>query len=193
MDGVESRGSVIVSQEYPFINGYEYVDLGLPSGIKWAIMNVGASKSGDYGNYYAWGEISPKSTYTAANSVTTNNTNIYSIGGSSKYDAATANWGSTWRLPTVSEYEELINNCTWTWTTIDGHSGYIVKGSNGNSIFLPAAGIKLETLQSVGRGYYWSSSRYSDIAAWRLNFNNSICQVAENYKLAGIAVRPVSD
>lgn len=193
MDGVESQGSVVVSQEYPFINGYEYVDLGLPSGIKWATMNVGASKSGDYGNYYAWGEISPKSTYTAANSVTTNNTNIYSIGGSSKYDAATANWGSTWRLPTVSEYEELINNCTWTWTTIDGHSGYIVKGSNGNSIFLPAAGFKLETLQSVGSGYYWSSSRYSDIAAWRLNFNNSICQMAENYKLAGISVRPVSD
>lgn len=195
MDGVESQGSVIVSQEYPFINGYEYIDLGLPSGIKWATMNVGASKSGDYGNYYAWGEISTKSTYTAANSVTTNNSSLRTIGGSSKYDAATANWGSTWRLPTVSEYEELINNCTWTWTVIDGHTGYIVKGPNGNSIFLPAAGYKLETsLGSVGSGgYYWSSSCYSDVAAWRLNFNNSVYQKAENYKLAGLSVRPVSD
>ena len=121
------------------INGHEYVDLGLPSGLKWATCNVGASSPSDYGNYYAWGETSTKSEYTESNSKTRGK-NMGDIGGNSAYDAARANWGGSWRLPTKAEFEELLNRCTWTWTSQNGHKGYLVKGPNGRSIFIPAAG-----------------------------------------------------
>lgn len=194
IDDKQSVFSPFAKCVFPYINGHQFVDLGLPSGVKWATMNVGASKSSDAGSYFAWGEIAPKSTYTTANSIATNNTSIRFIQGDSKYDAATANWNGSWRLPAKEDFEELISNCTWTWTTVDGHNGYLVRGNNGNSIFLPAAGNKVEsTTGGSGAGYYWSSDRYSDVLAWRLNFNSSVRQLAENYKAAGISVRPVSD
>lgn len=94
-----------------YINGHEYVDLGLPSGLKWATCNVGANKPEDYGNYYAWGETGTKSSYGASNSKTYGK-QMNDIKGNSQYDAARSNWGGSWRLPTEKELEELVNKCT---------------------------------------------------------------------------------
>lgn len=141
------------------INGHEWVDLGLPSRVKWATCNVGASSPSDYGNYYAWGETTTKSEYIKNNSKTYGKS-IDNISDNAQYDAARANWGDSWRLPTKTECEELKNKCTWSWTTQDGHKGYKVTGPNGKSIFLPAAGFRhITSLYDTGdNGYYWSST-----------------------------------
>ena len=166
----------------------KYVDLGLS--VKWAKCNLGASKPSDYGDYYAWGETEPKTDfawenynwmqagkddwqyitkYTIADGKTEGI--WYDSGGNfigdnkttldAADDAATANLDSPWRMPTADEFKELFDNCTWTKTTQDGVKGYEVKSKkNGNSIFLPAAGILgFHASYTVGReGHYWSSS-----------------------------------
>ncbi|MDE5784648.1 MAG: PEGA domain-containing protein [Prevotella sp.] len=178
------------------INGHEYVDLGLPSGLKWATCNVGASSPSDYGNYYAWGETTPKSEYTTTNCKTWNKT-IGDISGNPQYDAACANWGGSWRLPSKAECEELSSKCTWTWTTQGGHNGYKVTGPNGKSIFLPAAGCRLgSSLGSAGDdGSYWSSTPYESTTqgAYDLYFSSSLRNVDWVDRGFGRSVRPVSD
>ncbi len=91
------------------INGHEWVDLGLS--VKWATCNVGASSPSDFGGYYAWGELTEKSSYTEENSKTYGDSSISDIGGNPQYDVATATWGSSWRLPTEHELQELIEKC----------------------------------------------------------------------------------
>ena len=155
-----------------------YVDLGLS--VKWATCNIGAATPEGYGDYFAWGETTPKSNYTwetykfrtsgdwdgnvkfnkyntSSNHGTVDNKTTLDLSD----DAARTNWGGTWRLPTSAELVELRDNCTWTWTTQNGVNGYkVTSKTNGNSIFLPAAGYRYGT--SVGNvgsyGYYWSSS-----------------------------------
>ncbi|MDE6012465.1 MAG: hypothetical protein K2G91_07005 [Prevotella sp.] len=177
-------------------NGHEYVDLGLPSGLKWATCNVGASSPSDYGYYYAWGETTPKGTYTENNS-TTYGKSMGDISGNSEYDAARANWGGSWRLPSQMECVELRDLCTWTWTSQGGYNGYKVTGPNGNSIFLPAAGWRSgSSLHGAGdRGYCWSSTPYeSDTQrACSLYFSSSYHNVDWNRRYFGQSVRPVSD
>ncbi len=179
-----------------YINGHEYVDLGLPSGLKWATCNVGASSPSGYGNYYAWGETTTKSEYTISNSKTYNDSSYGNIGGNYSTDAARANWGGTWRLPTKAECEELKDRCTWTWTTQGGHNGYKVKGPNGNTIFLPAAGSRNGTSLIVAGewGYYWGSTPDSGSHfAYSLNFYGSIRNVGWYRRNLGFSVRPVSE
>ena len=172
---------------------HEYVDLGLS--VKWATCNVGASKPEDYGNYYAWGETSTKSSYTESNSKTYG-TSMGNISGNSSYDAATANWGGSWRMPTYDELHELINNCTWTWTTQNGVKGYKVTGPNGNSIFLPAAGDRGgSSLYNAGSlGYCWSSTPHESNSddAYSLCFDSGYHRMY-NYssRYDGLSVRPV--
>ena len=181
-------------KEWGKIDGHEYVDLGLS--VKWATCNVGASSPSDYGDYFTWGETRPKLEYTRENSVTWGK-NIGDIGGNPQYDAARANWGDSWRLPTKDEFKELKEKCTWIWTTQDGHKGYKVKGPNGKSIFLPAAGWRYGTsLYDVGEGgYYWSSTPYeSDTQrAYSLYFNSSNDYWIWVNRDYGHSVRPVSD
>ncbi len=179
------------------INGHDYVDLGLPSGLKWANCNIGATTPEDYGNYYAWGETATKSEYTDQNSVTYGQ-EISDFSGNATYDAATANWGGSWRMPTEAEIEELINNCTWTWTTQNGVNGDKVTGPNGNSIFLPAAGIcSGSSRNSVDElGFYWSSTPDESshtYGAYALHFRNGLHIVHWSYYYNGYTVRPVSD
>ncbi|MDE5739592.1 MAG: fibrobacter succinogenes major paralogous domain-containing protein [Bacteroidaceae bacterium] len=178
------------------INGHEYVDLGLPSGIKWATCNIGASSPFDYGNYYAWGETKPKTTYTEANCQTYNK-NLDNISNNAKYDVAYANWGGSWRLPSKKEWEELCLECAWTWTTQGEYYGYKVTGANGNSIFLPAAGYRIgaSLLNVGGHGLYWSSTLYKNDAssACNLFFNSSSRNVDSNSRFCGQSVRPVSE
>lgn len=176
------------------INGHEYVDLGLS--VKWATCNVGADKPEDYGNYYAWGETSTKSSYTESNSKTYGK-NYSDIKGDSRYDAARANWGSTWKMPTKSELEELKNRCTWKWTTQNGVKGYKVTGPNGNSIFLPAAGCRDgSSLYYAGEdGLYWGSTplESSSDGAYYLFFDSSSQGVDWFDRRYGRSVRPVSE
>ena len=178
------------------INGHEFVDLGLPSGLKWATCNVGATTPEGYGNGYAWGEITTKTSYYQSN-CTTCGQQISDISGNPTYDAARANWGSTWRMPTKAEMHELYNNCTWTWTTQSGVKGYKVTGPNGNSIFLPAAGrYYWSSHEDAGEyGYYWSSTPYesSTYYAYYLRLSIGNHNVNSSNRSYGYRVRPVSD
>ena len=197
------------------INGYVWVDLGLS--VKWATKNVGASSPSDYGGYFAWGETKTKSKYTEANCKTIpkqsfftkwfnfgrsdNNANVENlpddISGNAQYDAARANWGSTWRMPTIAELEELCRKCKWTWTSQGGHKGYKVTGPNGNSIFLPAAGWRDGTYTDlVGKkGFYWSStlSSSNSYGARFLDFRSGFFHPSGIFRGYGQSVRPVTD
>ncbi len=176
------------------IKGHEYVDLGLS--VKWATCNVGAVTPFDYGNYYAWGEISTKSEYTEDNSVTYGKA-MGDICGDPRYDAARANWGGSWRLPMESEFRELVDECHWTWTTLEDMKGYRVVGPNGNSIFLPAAGCRRgSSLYNAGSyGRYWSSTPYKSYSddAYELYFSSGGHHVGDTYRHYGRPVRPVSE
>ena len=173
-------------------DGHEYVDLGLS--VKWATCNVGATSPEEYGDYFVWGETSPKEEYTEENSLTYGK-QMSDIAGNAQYDAARANWGGNWRMPTKTEMQELINNCTWEWMIQNGKNGYKVTGPNGNKIFLPAAGFRNgSSLYSAGEyGYYWSSTpdeSDSDFA-YSLHFYSSEHGVCYGYRDYGQSVRPV--
>ncbi|MBO7322165.1 MAG: TIR domain-containing protein [Bacteroidales bacterium] len=178
------------------INGHEYVDLGLPSGLKWATCNVGADSPEKYGDYYAWGEIETKGEYVESNSKTYGKL-MSDTSSNAKYDVARANWGSSWRLPTEKELDELRTKCKWQWTTQNGKAGYKVTGPNGNSIFLPAAGYRYgSSLYDAGEnGNYWSSSpNESNVYyAYYLGFGSSYHNVSWSSRYYGQSVRPVSE
>ena len=190
------------------------VDLGLPSGIKWASCNVGAEKPEDYGNYYAWGEVLPKENYSwetykyanGASNKLTKYCNEASSGDNGfidnkttlepEDDAARVNWDGSWRMPTDAEWTELREQCTWTKTTQNGIIGYLVESkTNSNSIFLPAAGYRYDTLlYGVGNyGYYWSSWLGEDYPshAWYLQFSSDGVSLYSPYRSRGLSVRPV--
>ena len=187
------------------MDGHEYVDLGLPSGTLWATCNIGASKPEDYGDYFAWGETRPKRDYGWS-------TYKYSsVGKLTKYtqedsltvlrpedDAATANWGGGWCTPSKAQWDELLANTTNQWTTQNGKKGYLFASKNDQSLFLPAAGIRLDSkLYDAGSlGQYWSCSLYtgdptgarslyfySDDHGTSIGFNRS----------GGFSVRPVRE
>jgi hypothetical protein len=173
------------------LNGHDYVDLGLPSGTLWATCNVGANSPEEYGDYFAWGEISTKSSYSSGTYYYSDNPTTLPT----SVDAATANWGSDWRMPTKAEFDELISNCTVIWTTQNGVYGRRYTGTNGNSIFLPAAGYyegsSLRYAQSYG--YYWSSSlnTSSQTGAYHHNFGSYMCGTYSSERYNGESIRPV--
>ena len=179
------------------------VDLGLS--VYWASCNVGATSPEEYGDYFAWGETTTKSDYSSATSVTygLSITELASRGiiGSdgnltAAYDAATANWGGSWRMPTLDEMKELLNKCTWEWTTQNGVYGRKVTGPNGNSVFLPAAGYRYNSSLSYAGsiGYYWSATPYSySCLAYYLNFDSVYYDWYYYYRSYGFTVRPVSE
>lgn len=188
----------------------EAVDLGLPSGLKWSSMNVGASKPEDYGNYYAWAETSPKSSYSSSNykypaTSYGDGITIYAKydttpGGDGKTvleaedDAATVNLGNGWRMPTFKEFKELRENCTWTWTTRNGVNGMLVTGPNGKSIFLPAGGwYDKTTLNYKGSyGSYWTATGDGGTAN-AVDFVNGDKDKALVPRSEGRSVRPVTN
>ena len=178
-------------------NGHEWVDLGLPSGLKWATCNVGAKTPEQCGNYYAWGETSPKEEYTEENSLTFGK-QMSDIAGNAQYDAARANWGGDWRMPTYAEMDELNSKCTWEWTKQNGVRGYKVTGPNGNSIFLPAVGY-FECTRfnsgSCGSSVYLSSTPYysSTYGIFNLEFDSGSHATSFRDRADGFSVRPVRE
>lgn len=191
------------------LNGHEYVDLGLS--VKWATCNVGADSPEDYGDYFAWGETEPKSTYYCSTykwsegdsdnltkycTISSYGTVDYKTQLDLSDDAARVNWGGSWRMPTHEEFTELRERCSWTWPTQNGVKGYkVTSKTNGNSIFLPAAGYRYDSsLTEVGsRGYYWSSSLYADNPhdAWYVGLRSSVVVWKGNDRCYGRSVRPV--
>ena len=166
-------------------NGHEWVDLGLS--VKWATCNVGASTPEGYGNYYAWGETTTKSTYNSFTYTYSSNPTTLLL----NRDAVAVNWGGNWRMPTLDELKELKEKCKWTWT----RRGYTVTGPNGNSIFLPAAGCRYYSdLDNAGSyGNYWSGSLSTDVSgyAYGLYFNSDNVGWSYNYRYSGQSVRGV--
>jgi len=188
------------------LEGHYFVDLGLPSGLMWASCNIGALNPIDGGDYFAWGETQAKENYTLANY------KYYDGSDFTKYsfftdqildsedDAAAVNWGAGWHMPTGGDFNELDNNCTHTWTTINGVTGMKVTGPNGNSIFLPAIG-KLRDDYPSGfglGGYYWlcqlaHNMDFDDSEAMYIQFEqtNEFHTNMYVYRYVGLPVRPV--
>ena len=173
------------------VNSHEYVDLGLS--VVWATCNVGASCPDESGDYYAWGETETKPSYGKDNCKTMF-CHTGDIDGT-LLDVAHVKWSAPWRMPTKKEFDELCGHCAMTWTTQGGHDGIKVTGKNGNSIFLPATGLRDGTsLYLGGRGCYWSStsSRCAWPGAYHINIRHGkyywdwFCN-----RLYGCPVRPV--
>lgn len=206
------------------IGGHDYVDLDLPHGVLWATCNVGASRPEGYGNYYAWGETKTKnitydwSTYKYANG-SYHELTKYCCGdyGANRFfdgltnlrrcdDPASVNWGAPWITPTKTQWDQLLFYTTRQWTTMNGVYGCLFTSmKNGQILFLPAAGYRIETIRDdVGyRGHYLSRSLYSQcsIDAWGLNFfegqpqflgfDPNSCVMFNIARCFGYSVRPV--
>ena len=207
------------------INGHEWVDLGLS--VKWATQNIGATSPSDYGDFYSWAETSPKddSQYTFVgykyrikgdsmydedlefSKYNPYNPNYYTGVVDNKSfierqdDAAFMNWGAGWRMPTKNELDELLNNCTWTWTSLNGVNGYKVTSTkNGASIFMPAGGTQdgQGQVNDGARGFYWSSTLdctydLPSIFGYTLHIDSSKPSIKLFARPAGHSVRPVTD
>lgn len=157
-------------------NSHAYVDLGLPSGIRWAACNI--ENDNDSAPYFSWGEIETKSNYSE-DTYKCNDVSLPEISGNMNHDPARAKWGGTWRLPTKEDFEELLNYCVWTFIKNDDQYGYLVTSiENGNSIFLPGYGysdanaIKPEQMRHVGSGRYWCSNAYSSSEVFAESMQN---------------------
>lgn len=204
-------------------NGYEYVDLNLPSGILWATCNMGASSPEGFGEYFAWGETEPKSIYNwntykyrsnhTAFDVWQNNYDLtkycsYYDNGyqgftdsltvlQSDDDAAMANWGSGWRMPTKAEWEELYQNTTRIWATQNDVKGCLFAAENGKGLFLPSAGYywgdELCDIDDTPYGSYWSSSLCinNPAGAWYFSFSSGHSNMIDHVRSVGFTVRPV--
>lgn len=188
--------------------GHEYVDLGLPSGTLWATCNVGANSPEEIGAYFAWGETKPQANKAYSEesysykycAKTTGMDELCELEKITKhygdgrhllpeYDAATATWGSGWRMPTNTELKELTDNCTATWTTKNGVKGCLFTASNGKSIFLPAAGVRwLGSTDYTDCCYYWASD-YDWYGAMYLWLDD--CYDYHIPEYVGMTVRPV--
>ena len=180
-----------------------YVDLGLPSGIKWADRNVGATKPWEYGDHFAWGETSTKDNYSEETYshatlkrgfiITKYKGYDYSI-LLAEDDAATAKWGGEWRMPTKEERDELYEYCNWEWTTKNGVEGYkVTSKQNGNSIFLPLAGSVDGDWTNTAYGFYWTSTVNTENTwnAYDINFTSSSVLMNDDVRYYGRSVRPV--
>ena len=194
---------------------YEYVDLGLPSGLKWAKCNVGATSETDYGDYFQWGSTEPNTadecTWADApfnNGLDSYNEEYFTTHKSEwldskdnlkpEFDAATQIMGGDWRMPTEAEIKELIDYTTNKWFTnynSTGVKGRKFTGSNGNSIFIPAAGNRYGgSVSLVGYdGYIWSSSLYAPhpTYAWYLHLSSGKCGMENYSRCNGHSVRGV--
>lgn len=193
-----SYAQVMAENGKGVINGHEYVDLGLS--VKWATCNLGATLPSEYGHYYAWGEIVPKEDYEKNNDVLLPK-KLFKISGNPLYDAATANWGGTWRLPTRKELRELVSKCRWILTNVEGIEGYQIIGPNGNHIFIPFAGYRYGKLLYSDKEYAFIWSEVADVRNMDVAYSLSLSFYLEEkgakpgwtYRYYGRSIRPVTE
>lgn len=203
--------SIVISTLGGSNPGLQWINLGLPSGLLWASCNVGATAPEEYGNYFAWGETQPKSDYSWSTYAHCSNGYLIKYCNNAEYglngytdnrtilepsdDAATAKIGNGARTPTKEEWDELINNTTAEWTTLNGVHGRRFTATNGNSIFLPAAGSILGSeLQDPDTfSQYWSSTLYpnSPNSAWHFYFRSDNQNMNGYTRTIGCTVRAV--
>lgn len=171
--------------------GHTYVDLGLPSGTKWATMNVGASSETDYGDYYQYGKGA--STYQTTSGESDYRSSLDPLPATA--DTAVQVWGDNWHIPTKTQFEELTANTTFEFTTIDGIAGAKYTAQNGNYIFLPASGVYYNgTLSVLGTyGEYLSSTPNGSQEFYFLMFDSGGKTIYNNHRYLGMPVRPVMD
>ena len=192
-------------------DNHAFVDLGLPNGTLWATCNIGADAPESYGDFFAWGETQPKevydwNTYLYANGTSWQNAQLIKYCSTDglttllpEDDAATANWGDGWRMPTKGEWMELLQNTTNTWTTQNGVYGRLFIASNGNTLFLPAAGYYFygSFYGPSDRFGYWSRTlgiddyQYGNVSAWMLQSFSSSIKVSSSYRAEGMSIRAV--
>lgn len=195
------------------LNNHAYVDLGLPSGTMWATCNIGASKPEGCGYYFAWGESSPKSIYNTKNYKYARSRRLkltkYCTQKDKGYrgftdnlstlepsdDAATVNWGKGWRTPTLDDWSELFQHTRHEYAQIGLVRGHRFYGSNGKSIFLPAAGSwqKNDEPYNVNTvGGYWSSSVLEEDPTYAGEIYFDMYADAQGRpRWVGLSVRPV--
>ncbi len=177
-------------------NGQEYVDMGLS--VKWATCNLGADSPEKFGNYFAWGEIYNKHTYSIQSSNTYGDSTISDIAGVTRYDAARARLGDDWRMPTVEEMEELLTNTDMKWTKRKRVEGLLLTSKkNGNSIFLPCTGVQHSEgliFQDMW-GDYWSSTPDTEDSrkAFMITISKEGVQLHSSYREFGCTIRPVRE
>ncbi len=179
----------------------EAIDLGLPSGTKWASCNVGATKPEEYGGYYAWGETEEKEVYDWSTYIHCDGSEetCHDLGSDisgTEYDVAHVKWGGDWVMPNSDDFEELLDNCTSEWTTLNGVNGLkFTSNINGNSIFLPAASYRWEDdlLFDGVFGYSWSSTQDPSNPSYtfRLSFYSDDPGFSSFRRVYGQSVRPV--
>ena len=182
------------------VNGHEWVDLGLPSGTRWATCNVGATAPSQAGGLYAWGETATKTSYMPENSKT-HNKNIEDFSGNAAYDVATAKWGKGWRMPTKEEFEELVRYCSFPrYEQLNGRWGQrFTHRLNGRSIFLPATGFKergSKHQEASGCGLYWTSTPQGEAhlyGAHQYHFGAAMGEMGHGERSSGYGIRPVID
>lgn len=196
---LEIPGDSTVSLSCPDEHHPHPIDLGLPSGTKWACCNVDALTPDEYGGYYAWGETEEKINY---------DWDSYKYGrdwddcdyigddiAGTEYDVATVKWGDPWRIPSSEMFQELMDNCTCEWTSLNDVNGYLFTGSNGGRIFLPAAGGCLydEILLDGKDGNYWASTLDPENSsqAFFLIFRSPFVQLQYSPLFLGLSVRAV--
>lgn len=181
-------------------NGHEWIDLGLPSGTRWATCNIGATQPSQPGGLYAWGETTTKTSYIPGNSKT-HGKNMNDISGNATYDVATAKWGKGWRMPTKEEFEELVTYCSFPqYEKLNGRLGQkFTNHKNGRSFFLPATGHKengSKHLEANGCGNYWTSTPQEGTyknGAHEYHFGAALGEMGQGERSSGFAVRAVID
>ena len=212
-DGIASVTDVMVLVDYilhpvqpsyltcPDDNHPHLIDLGLPSGTKWACCNVGADKPETYGGYYAWGETEEKDYYNWGTYVHCDGDwdSCHDLGSDiagTQYDVGHVKWGGSWVMPSLDQITELLGNCTTQWTTKNGVKGRTFIGPSGGTVFLPAAGDRWDDgLYRAGSGgLYWSSTQVSSGSdnACFLTFFSGGARWFSSYRYYGRPVRPVS-
>ena len=171
-------------------NGHRYVELGLPSRTLWAVCNLGAANPGQFGSYFEWGSPNPGVKQY-------NNKTCFMPMLDAQHDAASVNWGGSWRIPTKEAYAELAKFCTWEIAKCDQIIGYKVTGPNGNSLFLPFAGEIWDGKVTNGtytKGYYWTCQQGEQepkSAYYVRFFDDGIKEVEAVRKDLGCSIRPV--